>query len=149
MSTNDSPGSHGKQAEDRINFSKVIAVGVVSLVIFALATWWAIAILHGERAEMKNRGEGRMTAEIGKAEIGIVDQVPFNDDKRLDRWRRGRAEWLHGYGWVDREHNLIHIPIERAIDEVIAGSVPPPVSPAPASVPASPPAHPGHTGGAP
>jgi hypothetical protein len=143
MSTHDAPGAHGQQAEDRINFHKVIAVGVVSLVVFALATWWAISILHGERADMKGRAEGHVTSEMGKAEIGIVDQVPFNGDKRLLRWRHERAEWLRGYGWVDREHSLIHIPIDRAIDEVLAGAVPPPVSPAPAPASPTPPARPG------
>jgi hypothetical protein len=120
------PGPHGIQKEDRIDFPKVIAVGVVSLIIFALATWWAISILHSERASLKGRGEGRMTAELGKHEIGIVDQVPFQDDKRLDVWKKERAEWLGQYGWVDRAHGVIHIPIERAMDEIIGGASPPP-----------------------
>jgi hypothetical protein len=153
MSTHDSShssGDGGTRPEDRIDFKKVVAVGVVSLVIFALSTWWAIAILHGERAEMKGRAEGHVTAEMGKSEIGIVDQVPFDSDHRLERWRHERAEHLHGYGWVDRAHNLIHIPIERAMDEIIAGAVPaaaPAAAPAPAPAPA-PGARPS-TGGAP
>src|SRR6266700_2556218 len=96
--------SHGHANEDQIDFGKVIAVGVVSLVIFALSTWWAIHILHSERSQMKGREEARVAAEIGKPEIGIVDQVPFSQDTRLTEWRKERTDWLNSYGWVDRAH---------------------------------------------
>jgi hypothetical protein len=129
--------SHGKESEDNIDFRKVIAVGVVSLVIFALATWWAIAILHGERSQLKGRSEGRPGTQLGKTEIGIVDQVPFSKDKRLEVWKIERAEWLANYNWVDRAHGIVTMPIERAMDAVVAGAVPPPpaasgTAPAPA-----------------
>jgi hypothetical protein len=136
--------SHGVVKEDRIDFPKVIAVGVVSLVIFALATLWAISILHTERASYRGREEGRVGTEIGKAEIGIVDQVPFSKDERLQVWRNERNHWLNGYDWVDRAQGLVHIPIERAMDALVAGAVPPPpaasgasgvLAPAPAVAP--------------
>jgi len=117
---------HGQSNEDQIDFRKVIGVGVVSLVIFALATYWAVAILHGERAQMKGREEARVAAEIGKPEIGIVDQVPFAKDTRLAEWRKERADWLNNYGWVDRAHGIARMPIQRAMDAVVAGAVPPP-----------------------
>jgi hypothetical protein len=120
------------QNEDHIDFSKVIAVGAVSLVIFALASWWAWSILHRESATLRSRGEPRIAAQAGRPEIGIVDQVPFDSDKRLPRWQKERREWLNGYGWVDRRNGIIHVPIERAIDELVAGAVPaPPPLPAP------------------
>ena len=136
------PGGHGVAKEDRIDFSKVVTVGVVSLVIFALASWWAIAILHSERAALKGTTEGRATAELGKPEIGIVDQVPFEGDNRLDAWKKERAEWLGGYGWIDRAHGVVHIPIERAMDAVVGGIAPPPpassgMTPPPPPVPAA------------
>ena len=113
--------------EDRIDFKKVVTVGVVSLAVFALATWWAIAILHTERAVLTNaHGNAKVPTELGRTEIGIVDQVPFESDKRLPRWRAERAGWLNGYGWVDRPRGIIHMPIERAMDEIVAGAVPPP-----------------------
>jgi len=129
--------SHAKESEDNIDFRKVIAVGVVSLVIFALATWWAIVILHSERSQLKGRSEGRPGTQLGKTEIGIVDQVPFSKDKRLEVWKIERAEWLASYNWVDRARGTVTMPIERAMDAVVAGAVPPPpagsgTAPAPA-----------------
>jgi hypothetical protein len=70
-----------------------------------------------------------MPTELGSAEIGIVDQVPFEGDQRLQKWKTERALWLTSYGWVDRARGIAHMPIERAMDEIVAGAVPPPPAP--------------------
>jgi hypothetical protein len=129
MSSHDQHSAGGEAQEDKIDFKKVIAVGVVSLVIFALASWWAATILHSERAALGPRMEWKAPTELGSAEIGIVDQVPFEGDQRLQKWKTERAEWLTGYGWVDRARGIAHMPIERAMDEIVAGAVPPPPAP--------------------
>ena len=46
-------------------------------------------------------------------------------DKNLDRaqleeWREAKRQRLSTYGWSDRRKNLIHIPIDRAMDEVVS-----------------------------
>jgi hypothetical protein len=119
---------HAAQNEDQIDFTKVIIVGVVSLVAFALCTLWAVQILNSETKKLaEEHGEARKATEVGKDEIGIVDQVPFQSDTRLDRWRKERHEALNGYGWVNRSRGLAHIPIEKAMEQVAAGAVPTPV----------------------
>jgi hypothetical protein len=117
--------AHGHKSEDQIDFPKVIAVGVVSLVVFALGVFWASAILHREtkRAE-ETTGLSSRPTQIGKAEIGIVDQVPFSGDHRLADWRQERSSRLNSYGWVDRAKGIVHVPIERAIDATLAGALP-------------------------
>jgi len=121
--------SHSSGADDRIDFPKVITVGVVSLAIFAIASYWAYSILRGERSTLEKKGVATEPTEVGKAEIGIVDQVPFQGDTRLERWKKERHDLLNGYGWSDRKHGLIHIPIEKAMEEVVKGAAPPPVPP--------------------
>jgi hypothetical protein len=121
-------GGHAHQAEDQIDFPKIIAVGVVSLVIFALATWWAYIILVKETGQIEDKGKARVASEMGKDEIGIVDQPHFDHDNRLEVWRKARSQHLNGYGWIDRKRGIIHIPIEKAMEELLAGA--PPVAPA-------------------
>lgn len=124
------PASTAHQNEDQIDFTKVIVVGVVSLVLFALCTLWAVKILDGETGRLRDeRGEGRPGSEIGKAEIGIVDQVPFESDHRLEQWRKAHSEALSSYGWVNRKRGVVHIPIDKAMEQVAAGAVPPPPVP--------------------
>src|SRR6185369_869252 len=127
---NDGPAP---QNQDRIDFTKVIAVGVVSLIIFALSSWWAYTILRGERIQLTaRRGDAPPPAEMGKPEIGIVDQVPFDKDHRLEVWKKDQKDRLESYGWIDRKRGLIHVPIEQAMAEVVAGA-----APGPAAVPAA------------
>lgn len=129
MSSHDEHAPGGEAQEDKIDFKKVIAVGAVSLVIFALASWWAASILHSERTALGPRIEWKAPTELGSFEIGIVDQVPFEGDQRLQKWKAERAAWLTQYGWVDRARGIAHMPIERAMDEIVAGAVPPPPAP--------------------
>lgn len=123
------PHDHGSGADngadDQIDFRKVIAIGIVSLIVFALGTFWAVTILHREtaRAHAATGISGRPTL-VGQPEIGIVDQVLFTGDHRLADWRAERAARLNGYGWVDRSKGIAHIPIDKAMDEVAAGALP-------------------------
>jgi hypothetical protein len=126
MSSHDPHSDHssGQQSEDQIDFAKVIAVGVVSLVIFALGTLWAVAIFHRETARSKAATGQAAQPVLGRAEIGIVDQVLFEGDHRLATWRAERAARLNGYGWMDRSKGIVHVPIERAMEQVAAGTLP-------------------------
>ena len=70
--------------------------------------------------------------------LQIQDEMP--PEPRLEvvpglnlRQLRGSAlERLNGYGWVDPENRVVHIPIERAIDLVVEKGLPARSAPAPA-----------------
>ena len=129
MSTHPSPDhskiSNGIRAEKEIDYGKVIAVGVISLVVFALCTVWAAVILSRETAHLEqSTGAARVPVDIGRGEIGIVDQVPFIVDHRLQLWRAERSARLNGYGWVDRAKGIAHVPIDRAMEAVASGALP-------------------------
>ena len=103
-----------------MNLKKIMAVGVVSLLVFAVGIVWAYFLREERVREIRKAGPATAPTEIGKTEIGIVDQVPFDRDGRLDQWREARQKRLNGYGWVDRSKGLAHIPIEKAVQMVIA-----------------------------
>src|SRR5262245_54669773 len=113
---NDQHG-HGHEAGDEIAYGKVIAIGVVSLAIFALSTVWAAKILsHETRKIEESVGVTHRPPKVVEEEIGIVDQVPFSTDRRLHRWKAEHDAKLNGYGWTDRSKGLAHVPIERALE---------------------------------
>jgi len=123
-STNDHHG-HGAKSEDEIDYWKVIVIGVVSLVIFALSTVWAALLLRHETKKVEeSTGVTHRPLKVEQEEIGIVDQVPFSIDTRLSRWRKEHDARLNGYGWVDRSKGLAHIPIDRAMESVASGALP-------------------------
>ena len=120
---NDSHG-HGK-SEDDIAYGKVILVGVVSLAIFALSVVWAAVIFSKETKKVQEAtGATHRPPRVEQEEIGIVDQVPFSVDHRLERWRREHNARLNGFGWIDRSNGVAHVPIERAIESVAGGALP-------------------------
>jgi hypothetical protein len=113
-------------AEDDVNIKKIIGVGVVSLVIFALSAVVAWVILRRDEAELQKRGVAPLVTGLARTqEIGIIDYVPFDADSRLERWRAEKAKALGSYGWVDRKKGIIHIPVEEAMKELIRQSAAP------------------------
>lgn len=169
------PGSAapGHAEADEMNLGKIVAVGLGSLAVFAVGIVWSYFILQGRQRDVQMGGPARLTPEMGKQEIGIVDQVLFDSDHRLELWRAERAKELSSWGWVNREQGIAKIPIEKAMEWVVSeppdiagegvppggaklkpppaagtpapptGRTPPPAA-APSSAPTSPPA--GHSG---
>lgn len=139
MSTSTSlPETESTHAEAGIDIKKVIAVGVVSLILFAISAVVAYFILRGSREEfIQQRGIAAPAKQIGEAEINIVDSIHFDEDTRLERWKGEMKKRLEGYGWADKRQRLIHVPIEKAMQQVIDDAAKQPVSGA-AAAPAAP-----------
>jgi hypothetical protein len=116
----DSAHGGGPDSLHELNLGKIVLVGVVSLIIFAAGVVWAYELMVRRERGIRALGPARVPAEIGKPEIGIVDQVPFEIDHRLEVWRAERTKRLSKYGWVDRAKGVVHIPIEKAMQQVIA-----------------------------
>ena len=108
------------QADDHVAGTKLVAVGVIALVIFGAAVVWSSRILDRTARTLSPAGPLPVGKEIGKAEIGIVDQTPFETTRGAERYRREQLKRLNGYGWVDPKKGTIHVPIDRAIDELIS-----------------------------
>ena len=106
--------------DDGVDMKKILTVGVVSLVIFAISAVIAYLIMRSDAREVASRGRPPPPSEIGRDEIGIVDQVEFSQDHRLQEWKAAKRKRLGSYGWVDRERGRVHIPIENAMEQVIS-----------------------------
>ncbi len=111
---------HGHVGSDEMNLKKIIFIGVLSLAVFAAGIVWAYFLLVGQRAEIRRAGPEKVATEMGKAEIGIVDQILFSDDNRLDVWKAEHKHRLESYGWIDKAKGVAHIPIEQAMAKVVA-----------------------------
>jgi hypothetical protein len=108
------------QADEHVASFKVVAVGIVSLLVFGAAVVWSSRILRGTARTLQPTGPIAPGKDIGQAEIGIVDQTPFETTRGAERYRRRDLEMLSSYGWVDRDKGIIHIPIDAAIDRFLA-----------------------------
>ena len=108
------------QADERVASGKVLLIGILSLLVFGGATCWSTRIWRETRTRLEPNGPIAPGAEIGKAEIGIVDQPPFETLRAAARTRNSEVERLSSYGWVDRDKGVIHVPIDKAIEQYVA-----------------------------
>lgn len=122
MSTAGHGPSHPSIDDDGIDIKKILLIGGGSLATFALSAVVAYFILRHDTNEYQAKGAPPAPALIGKAEIGIIDTPEFDKDSRLEEWKKAKQRRLGSYGWVDRGKGLIHIPIDKAIDQVVAES---------------------------
>ena len=108
------------QADEHVASFKIVAVGVIALIVFGAATVWSSRILERTEKRLSPAGPIAVGKEIGKPEIGIVDQAPFETTRSAERYRREQLQRLYGYGWVDPQRGIIHVPIDVAIDRFLA-----------------------------
>lgn len=127
---------HGgvRSEEDVVPTRRILAVGVLALVIFFLGSVAASAYLRVKQGEHPPLA---IPPEIGQNKIGLVEQQLFELTDRGQRDRTKRLERLGSYGWVDRSAGVVHLPIDRAM-ELVAQGVRPPAPPPAADLPAAP-----------
>jgi hypothetical protein len=58
---------------------------------------------------------------VGQDKIGLVEQRLFESNLRGSRDRMARQAHLEGYGWVDRQGGVLHIPVAEAMTLVARG----------------------------
>lgn len=119
MST-DHTQSHHLTAEERIEWGKILAVGVGALLAFALSIGFAVSILHGGQRQIEKAHGLSVVPKAVPAEVGIINQRLFVQDPRAAITRDAQLAYLHSYGWVDRKAGVIHIPIQQAMEALLA-----------------------------
>ena len=108
-------GQEGPHAEDqrdeRLPWPRLLKIAAAALGLFALAGAAAVAI---QRDELGALTDGR--APAAATVPGLIEQ-----NTRAADLAAARAAQLEQYGWVDREKNVIRIPISRAMQLVVEG----------------------------
>jgi hypothetical protein len=105
------------QQEDEIDSRAITAAALTGGVLSAIAVLFAGLVVSAQGPERPARAD-RVGREPGPPPGALQTPIlaaPYGIDMR-DRQRRELERW----GWVDREHGLASIPIDRAIDVVIA-----------------------------
>jgi hypothetical protein len=112
------------QEEDLMAGRAITLVATAVLLLTLAMCIWAGQLLAGyEREQRPSRRfpEARLPrpTEAGGIEQETFGRVP---QARIDREQQRRR--LHGFGWVERERGVVHVPIDRAIDLYVAEQTP-------------------------
>lgn len=108
------------QADEHVASFKLVATGVIALLVFGAAAMWSTGILRATAKTLQPTGPLAPGKDVGRPEVGIVNQTPFETTRGAERYRRRDLDILGSYGWVDRDKGIIHIPIDRAIDRFLS-----------------------------
>ncbi len=131
-------GAHGVAAEeDHLVLSKVIWVGVISLVIFAVGCLWAWRLQVSAEHEFQPEGPPPKPAALNQYEIGIVNQRQFEMDTHAEQKIAEQHQALKA--GTGEQGAASYMPIEKAMERVVADAnrpPPPPPAPEPETAPA-------------
>lgn len=116
------------QEPEHIDMARSVGILSASLFAFFIVVAWATVILHFDLAKFREgrapsnsiQNLGDIPPEIGRAEIGIVNQKPFELDQRAERDAMLRRHELESYGWVDPKAGIVRVPIEEAMKSLLA-----------------------------
>jgi hypothetical protein len=128
-------GAHGVAAEeDHLSLGKVVWVGVAALVLFVIGGFGAYIIQTRTERAAQPEGTSPTPAAIGQYEIGIVNQRLFDVDSHAVTKISAQQLALKN-GWGEKPGQVVHVPIDQAMDAVITArgqsTVPAVQSPAP------------------
>lgn len=98
--------------EPRINARAVILTGVVVLgVVTAVVV--GVFLIRGTFPVTQ------VTAPVPPRPLSATESLPglqTHPQADLRAFNRDKQRRLHSYGWVDKAHGIVHIPIERAME---------------------------------
>ena len=97
------------------------AIGGI-MIGFVLATALGVAVAWGlESFQSDELGRHPRTTAVVPPEVNAIETRPYSVEAQgIDDNQRAES-WLSSYGWVDRTSQVVHIPIETAIDLYLDG----------------------------
>jgi hypothetical protein len=124
MSENEPSAHHIRAEEDRVASSKIVAVGLGSLLVFFLASLAAGRALERRRASLLPEGPPAAPSQIGQEKIGIIEQKLFETARTGAEWQEEGRRRLGSYGWIDRKAGIVHVPVDEAMKRLLQGERP-------------------------
>jgi hypothetical protein len=108
------------QDPERLPMKKVVSVALIAFLIFGLSVLWADDILGLQTRRLLPSGPAPAPSEVGKRQVGMVNQLLFELQTEAANKREGQLKRLDSYGWIDRDKQIIHVPIRQAMEQMAA-----------------------------
>lgn len=103
-----------QQERDTIDTKRIVQIGILIVAVTIVSSVIAYAIL---RVDLSGRTMSEPRTEVVHQEIAGVDQVEATSGWAV-RLQTEQRKHLESYGWVDKEHGVAHVPIEKAMHDV-------------------------------
>ena len=96
-----------EQEPDRVPRG-VVRASTLVVAIMILASIGAVLLL--------GRGDLREVLRARKGPPARIEETLYIAPTPLELLRGAQLQWLRGYGWVDRQKGIVHVPIEVAAE---------------------------------
>ena len=91
----------------------VVAIGIGGVVAYGIEVW-RTDVLAGDPSAPAEQMRGV------PPEVNAMETLPFSVEAQGLDSHRVAESWLSSYGWIDRDHRIVHVPIDVAIDLYLA-----------------------------
>lgn len=112
------------QEPDVVAVPAIRMTAIASVIIGVVAVFFAGVLLAATTGALRPDVGGRSGKRTGGAALSEVEQTPVGVERRGIDLRGTQRGELDTWGWVDRKARIAKIPIDRAIDVVVAGGSP-------------------------
>lgn len=120
-------GRFGEKFDDELDVTSVVwvtvGVAVVTLVFF-VGSWWLYQWLIRAEKTGATPPLPVVAAQEETRRLPMGPRLQSSPEAELEAMRHELGERLNGYGWVDEGAGVVHIPVDRAMDLVLAEGLP-------------------------
>lgn len=101
-----------------VNVGRTVLYGLGMLVLVVLAGAILSTIAYKSMAWMTGRAPAPPQYQASQDELPPAPRLEVRGSRNLKEFREAEEKQLESYGWVNRERNIVRIPITRAMDLV-------------------------------
>ena len=112
-SSHNGSGHEHREADPRIIIETLIGLGISVAVVIVIV--WGIFVLFE-----KTTPKSEQNTIAGQPQAAPGPRVEEHPAEELKALRAKENDYLNRYGWVDQKAGTVHIPIEKAMDAVVA-----------------------------
>jgi hypothetical protein len=120
------PAPAGESFDREIDVRGIVQVGVwlavISVVSGIVVFFYYRSLVDAERRALDARPSPLAEANAPRRPPG--PQLQARPEGELAAFRAAEATRLASWGWVDRGRGIAHVPVERAIESVVADGLP-------------------------
>ncbi|MDB6148545.1 MAG: hypothetical protein JWO45_2209 [Spartobacteria bacterium] len=111
---------HEHKDADPVSLATIAAILALCLALILLTVWLMLHALNARRPAA-NEPKREIASE---QELFPEPRLEANSSNQFPKWRAQETMELTGYGWIDREHGVVRIPIDQAMRLLVERGLP-------------------------
>ncbi len=112
------PHPHGAVGHEKSEAD--VRLVLQTLVVLAISVILCCAIVYGMFILFKSTMRGRVNADSPPAMLAPSPRITEHPAEEIKGLHAREDQILNSYGWVDQNAGLVHIPIGKAMEDVVA-----------------------------